>query len=86
MEGSSSSHEEERTATFYVYHPCYFLQQALRALLKCLGIESQEKEEKTSLLKTPAADLITNCPDAADPAIELIIKVRNSRTYSRVRP
>ncbi|KAG4908031.1 hypothetical protein AAZX31_20G160100 [Glycine max] len=70
MEGSSaSSHEEERTATFYVYHPCYFLQQAFRALLRCLGIESEAtmcskaEEEKSSLSQTTAADdLITNSP------------------------
>ncbi|KAL2324694.1 hypothetical protein Fmac_023752 [Flemingia macrophylla] len=61
----SSSHEEERSASFYVYHPCYFLEEALRALFRCLGIESEgttmcsqeeeEKEEdKNSLLKTPS--------------------------------
>lgn len=69
MEGSSPSIEEERTATFYVYHPCYFLQQAFRALLRCLGIESEAtmcskaEEEKSSLSQTTAADdLITNSP------------------------
>ncbi|RDX58078.1 hypothetical protein CR513_62631, partial [Mucuna pruriens] len=70
MEGSSS-HEGERTATFYVYHPCYFLEQALGALLRCLGIESgttmcsQAKEEKTSLPQVQTlsgADPITNSP------------------------
>lgn len=82
MEGSSPSIEEERTATFYVYRPCYFLQQALRALLKCVGIDESEntmcsqanKQEKSSLPQTPSADdPITNSPthksspDAADP-------------------
>ena len=64
MEGSSPSIEEERTASFYVYHPCYFLQQALRALLKCVGIDESEntmcsqanKQEKSSLPQTPSAD------------------------------
>jgi len=82
MEGSSPWHEEERTATFYVYHPCYFLQEALRSLLRCLGIESetstssQVKQERSSLPEThAAADPISNSPtnthrtspDAADP-------------------
>ncbi|TKY51489.1 hypothetical protein E2542_SST23005 [Spatholobus suberectus] len=73
MEGSSSLHEEERTGTFFVYHPCYFLEEALRALLGCLGVESessQAKEEKSALPQTPGADPITNSPsnpDAADP-------------------
>ncbi|XP_061351303.1 uncharacterized protein LOC133296354 [Gastrolobium bilobum] len=42
MEESSTEEEEkvaERTATFYLYHPCYFLEEALRTLFKCLGFE-----------------------------------------------
>jgi len=61
MEESSPWHEEERTATFYVYHPCHFLQEALRTLLRCLGIESgtsmssEAKQERSSLPQTHAA-------------------------------
>ncbi|XP_028183855.1 uncharacterized protein LOC114370661 isoform X2 [Glycine soja] len=55
MEGSSPSIEEERTATFYVYHPCYFLQQALRALLKCVD---------DPITNSPTHK---SSPDAADP-------------------
>ncbi|KAL5195374.1 Laccase-15 [Glycine soja] len=54
MEGSSaSSHEEERTATFYVYHPCYFLQQAFRALLRCLAATYPTKTPKMLQIHHP---------------------------------
>lgn len=49
---------ERRTATFYLWHPCYFLKEALRAFLGCLGVDtagtresSMKKEEKSPLLK-----------------------------------
>ncbi|KAK7357137.1 hypothetical protein VNO80_16420 [Phaseolus coccineus] len=83
MEESSPWHQEERTATFYVYHPCRFLQEALRTLLRCLGIESgtsmssqAKEEERSSMPQThAAADPTINSPtsthttslDAADP-------------------
>ncbi|KAJ1424938.1 Elicitor peptide [Sesbania bispinosa] len=56
MEGPSAK-KEEKTISFYVHHPCCFLQQALRALFRCFGVEtetnmaSQAKEEETPLLK-----------------------------------
>lgn len=68
MEGLSAAKEEERTVTFYAYHPCYFLEEALRALLRCLGVESstsgsnnmgsqsqmKEEEENSSQSKPPS--------------------------------
>ncbi|CAJ2629768.1 unnamed protein product [Trifolium pratense] len=53
-----STKKEEKTMIFYVCHPCSFLEEALKAFLKCFGIEStQMKEEEnssTSLLKSHA--------------------------------
>ncbi|CAJ1976855.1 unnamed protein product [Sphenostylis stenocarpa] len=79
MEGSSSpSHEEERRATFYAYHPCYFLQEALRALLRCLGIESgssmcsQAKQERSSLPQTHAA---ADPPSTTEQTIQSVVVV-----------
>ncbi|BAT94379.1 hypothetical protein LR48_Vigan02g196600 [Vigna angularis] len=62
--------EEERTATFYVYHPCYFLQQALRAFFKCLGIE-RTLSPQTHAAADPTINSSTNTQtslDAADPS------------------
>ena len=83
MERSSTRREEEvaeRRAT--LNHPCYFLEAALKALLKCLGIETEtKKEEKSSHLKphsdadldpvtTPeasATNIMKSNQEAADP-------------------
>ena len=60
MEGSSRKGEEdvaERTATFYLYHPCYVLQQALNLLFRCLGFEigTNTTQHKSPLVnKTPS--------------------------------
>ncbi|OIW01405.1 hypothetical protein TanjilG_25701 [Lupinus angustifolius] len=57
MEGSSTHEEKgevvdhERTTTFSLYHPCYFFEEALRALFKCLGLEFGTKEKKISMDK-----------------------------------
>ena len=66
MERSSVEKEEkvsERTTTL-CHHLCYFLEEALRALLKCLGVETAltKKQEKTSHLKPHSdadLDLVT---------------------------
>ncbi|WVY98259.1 hypothetical protein V8G54_030410 [Vigna mungo] len=62
--------EEERTPTFYVYHPCYFLHQALRAFFKCLGIE-RTSSPQTHAAADPTINSPTNTQtslDAADPS------------------
>ncbi|KAK7315410.1 hypothetical protein VNO77_33956 [Canavalia gladiata] len=54
MEETSPNKEEEvpqRKATFYFYHPCYFLEEALKPLFKCLGFESNTKEHNSSMVK-----------------------------------
>lgn len=70
--------EEERTMTFFFYHPCSFLVEALRTLFKCLGFESTEtntcssqvKENETSLSKPasgacPVVDSANYSPDSS---------------------
>ncbi|KAF1884742.1 hypothetical protein Lal_00028628 [Lupinus albus] len=60
MEGSSTQEESkvnvdhESTTTFSLYHPCYFFEEALRALFKCLGLEFGTKEKKNSMVKAPS--------------------------------
>nr|KYP51047.1 hypothetical protein KK1_027098 [Cajanus cajan] len=61
MKGSSSQ-EEERTCIFNVKHPCYFLEEALRPLLRCLGIESEGTTTRSQPQTPPAADSTTNSP------------------------
>lgn len=65
MEEPSSTKEEgmevftERTATFYLHHPCCFLVEALGCLLKCLGFEigtSSRRKHGNCVDKTSPAD------------------------------
>jgi hypothetical protein len=50
-----STKKEEKTMIFYIFHPCNCLEEALKAFLKCFGIEStnmkEEENSSTSLLK-----------------------------------
>lgn len=49
MEGSSTNEEvkiTERTLTFYLYHPCFLLEEVVGALFKCLGFEIGTKTKE----------------------------------------
>ncbi|KAK2404292.1 hypothetical protein QL285_053650 [Trifolium repens] len=62
-----STKKEEKTMVFYVCHPCMCLEEALKAFLKCFGIEStnmkEEENSSTSLLKPYA------CASDSDPMV-----------------
>ncbi|XP_014513442.1 uncharacterized protein LOC106771911 [Vigna radiata var. radiata] len=80
--------EEERTPTFYVYHPCSFLHQVLRAFFKCLGIERNSSPQIHA-----AADPTINSPtntqtslDAADPPSLINVGLIARRDGSRRSP
>ncbi|KAE9618341.1 hypothetical protein Lal_00046977 [Lupinus albus] len=62
MNRSLMNEEEEvhhdRKFTFYLCHPCFFLEETLKAFLRCLGVETsrgcssmKKKEEESPLLK-----------------------------------
>jgi len=59
-----STKKEEKTMAFYVYHPCYCLEEIFKTFLRCLGIEStqtkEEKDSSTSLLKPHACSSDSN--------------------------
>ncbi|KAK7270394.1 hypothetical protein RIF29_23494 [Crotalaria pallida] len=55
LEEEEEEEVAERTLTFYLWHPCFFLKKALTAFLRCLGVDKRKgsmkkKEEKSSLL------------------------------------
>jgi hypothetical protein len=62
-----STKKEEKTMIFYICHPCNCLEEALKAFLKCFGIEStnmkEEENSSTSLLKPYA------CASDSDPMV-----------------
>jgi hypothetical protein len=62
-----STKKEEKTMIFYICHPCNCLEEALKAFLKCFGIESthmkEEENSSTSLLKPYA------CSSDSDPMV-----------------
>lgn len=64
-----STKKEEKTMAFYVYHPCYCLEEIFKTFLRCFGIEStqtkEEEDSSTSLLKPHA------CACASDSNVAL---------------
>ncbi|KAK4601558.1 hypothetical protein RGQ29_010923 [Quercus rubra] len=53
MESSSSSSAaakdvNKETVVYSAYNPCHVLEEALRAILKCLGVDTKEQEESSS--------------------------------------
>ncbi|KAI4352814.1 hypothetical protein L6164_007032 [Bauhinia variegata] len=65
---SSSKEEEvtaEKTTIFYLQLPCYFIEEVLRALLRCLGLEngskqSQQEAEQNSSSSSQTTDKENN--------------------------
>lgn len=64
MEGTTSTTNEEvevnneRSVTFYIYHPCFLLQQVFGTLFKCLGFEIGTNKNEHHEEKTPLEDLL----------------------------
>ena len=56
MEESQAKAEEDasekKTFISRIYHPCHFLQEALKSFLRCLGFDYESKDEKSSPQKT----------------------------------
>lgn len=71
MESSSSSSAaaakdvNKETVVYSAYNPCHVLEEALRAILKCLGVDTKEQEESSS---SDQKDENINGTNAQDPS------------------
>ncbi|CAL0300665.1 unnamed protein product [Lupinus luteus] len=65
----------DRKCSFYLCHPCIFLEETLKAFLRCLGVETssgssrtkdstKKREDEKALLKK---DSVTTSQNNADP-------------------
>jgi len=71
MESSSSSSAaaakdvNKETVVYSAFNPCHVLEEALRAILKCLGVDTKEQEESSS---SDQKDENINGTNAQDPS------------------